>query len=1293
MKKHSRVTAGGQPGLRAIARAVSILMISVATPLAQAAGGNGGGGGFDFYLPGGIGGVFPGMAGMDGNPVPYGDGTGGGGGARGAAGGRGGVIDGQPMPVPGGGTAGVGPGGHGGNGSNGVFDDNFFQSSGGGGGGGGADGVVLGTAPVTISTYVQGGFGGKGGDGGLAPTGLPNDYMGGGGGGGGGGYGLIHGGGGAIAVAGVSVFGGLGGNGGNGGGSKDIADTVGAGAGGDGGVGMSVGSATTVHVGSGALVFGGNGGAGGRGGDFGVYYYGSRGGNGGKGGNGMELANGSTLINEGIVRGGQGGVGGAGGVNGDASTVANGTAGSGGTGVVGSNLTIVNKGIIYSGGADVAAVRFTGGTNRFEHWRGSSVGPIDAYGTSDTFVLAGDDGLDGFLVSRFDVGGTYRGFEHFEKIGGSVWTLTGTTSATTSWQIHGGTLAISTDAGLGAAGGTLGLDGGTLQTGATLSTGRATTLGTGGGTFEVTSGVFAHNGVIDGPGSLTKTGAGTMEVNGVNTFAGGTHVNGGILVANVPGALGSSGPISADGSATLQMKGGFDLGGRQIENRGGYIELYDAGTLGNAQVTNYGGYTYLLGSSTAADATIVNSGGIMSFQDGSSGGNSHVTTHSGSLTEFRGWSTPGNAVLVANAGGTVDFSGTNGPAFNNRLTAASIAGAGRFLLGRNQLTVGSDNSSTTVSGMIEDGGPGGGTGGGLVKIGAGTLTLAGTNTYTGATQVNGGTLVVNGSVAGAVDIYSGATLAGNGSVGSTVIAAGGTLAPGNSIGTLTVNGDLRLDAGSTYLVEADPDSSAGDRVLVTGTATLGGAVLHVGPEGNFASTRRYSILTAGAMQGRFASVSSNYAFLDPTLTYGANEVTLALQRKQVVDPVSPADPGTGGGDGEGNGGTGGGVVRPIRFADAAVTNNQRAVANALESLPDSNALHEAIVTLPAGAPPAVFNSLSGEAHASVTNGLMTLAGGARAVPLTHLRDNLSAGLLPGAPIAQLNGPLPAAALPVSAAQPLWVEVLGNWQTFDGDGNAARVRQQAGGFYLGGDGAVGNGWRIGGAFGYANSTLRVDDRSSRAITDSYSATLYGGRAFAFGGGKLKWLFGTAYSWHDADTDRQASLGSGMAQSLSANYHASTAQVFTEASFAMPVSAATQLEPYAGVAWSDTRTRSFAETGGSAALHSPGDRNTLTTTTLGLRSSTRIQLGDTDVAFYAGAGWRHAFGDVNPSTTLAFDGSQPFTVTGAPIARNAALAELRADVAISRTATLGLRYTGQLGGGNRDHTGTVGVRWRF
>ena len=117
-----------------------------------------------------------------------------------------------------------------------------------------------------------------------------------------------------------------------------------------------------------------------------------------------------------------------------------------------------------------------------------------------------------------------------------------------------------------------------------------------------------------------------------------------------------------------------------------------------------------------------------------------------------------------------------------------------FLLGANELTVGSNNLSTVVSGAISDGGVGGGTGGSLIKVGTGTLTLSGANTYTGPTTVNGdGVLDVTGSIVSSslTIVGSGASLVGTGAVGNLQINSGGTFAPGlGTPGTfMTVSGN------------------------------------------------------------------------------------------------------------------------------------------------------------------------------------------------------------------------------------------------------------------------------------------------------------------------------------------------------------------------------------------------------------------------------------------------------------------------------------------------------------------------
>ena len=137
-------------------------------------------------------------------------------------------------------------------------------------------------------------------------------------------------------------------------------------------------------------------------------------------------------------------------------------------------------------------------------------------------------------------------------------------------------------------------------------------------------------------------------------------------------------------------------------------------------------------STTAAPARrpSPHSGGTTIFGDSSSAASATVITHDGGSTEFTGSSSGGEARFVTNTGGEVVFGGLT----TSGTTAGSIEGAGRYRLGAKQLTVGSNNLSTEVSGVIS------GNGGSLVKVGTGTLTLSGADTYGGGTTVNAGIL-------------------------------------------------------------------------------------------------------------------------------------------------------------------------------------------------------------------------------------------------------------------------------------------------------------------------------------------------------------------------------------------------------------------------------------------------------------------------------------------------------------------------------------------------------------------------
>jgi len=266
----------------------------------------------------------------------------------------------------------------------------------------------------------------------------------------------------------------------------------------------------------------------------------------------------------------------------------------------------------------------------------------------------------------------------------------------------------------------------------------------------------------------------------------------------------------------------------------GFIFFNDTSTADHAKITvNPGGDLDFAnaffngGTSSAGNATITNSG-IVNFFQGSSAGNATITTENGGTTSFFGRSTGGNAAFITNAGGTFDISGLGTfpdsgapPEIVPGMTAGSIAGDGTYNLGSKELTVGSNNLSTEVSGLIE------GVGGSLVKVGTGTLTLSGTNAYTGNTAVNEGTLLVTSTLgAGSVDVSSGGALGGTGTIhGPVTIHTGGILTPGvnGTPGTLTV-GPLTLNPGSILNYKYGIPGGINDLVIVNGNLTLAGTL-------------------------------------------------------------------------------------------------------------------------------------------------------------------------------------------------------------------------------------------------------------------------------------------------------------------------------------------------------------------------------------------------------------------------------------------------------------------------------------
>jgi len=341
----------------------------------------------------------------------------------------------------------------------------------------------------------------------------------------------------------------------------------------------------------------------------------------------------------------------------------------------------------------------------------------------------------------------------------------------------------------------------------------------------------------------------------------------------------TAGNAKITGNASLTFLNSSSAGAAAITNNSS-LSFFNSSTAGASNITSNSTLVFHDGS-TAGNATITNNNSASFFRDSSTAGWAVIIANNGGSANFVSMATGGNARFITNVGGIFDISGLSSVG----MTSGSIEGAGRYFLGSKALTVGGNNLSATVSGLISDGGIGGGVGGSLTKVGTGTLLLTGASTYTGPTDVDAGTLGVNGSLVSAVTVNNGGTLMGNGMIGGLTVASGGGVAPGNSIGTLNVNGNVTFAAGSTYQVEINP-AGQNDKVLATGKATLsGGTVRVIAAPGIYSASIPYTILTAnGGVTGTFAqlSTSSNFntgsIFLTPSLSYDADDVFLGLSQ-------------------------------------------------------------------------------------------------------------------------------------------------------------------------------------------------------------------------------------------------------------------------------------------------------------------------------------------------------------------------------------------------------------------------------
>lgn len=703
------------------------------------------------------------------------------------------------------------------------------------------------------------------------------------------------------------------------------------------------------------------------------------------------------------------------------------------------------------------------------------------------------------------------------------------------------------------------------------------------------------------------------------------------------------------------------------------LNFFNSASAGSATITS-NGLTSFNGSSTAGNATITNSGSIF-FADSSNGGNATIVNNGGLF--FENNSTAGNAAITTNAGAATFFSGFFTGFSNPAQTAGSIAGAGSYDLGANQLTVGSNNLSTEVSGVIS------GTGGSLVKTGMGTLTLSGTNTYTGATTINGGGLLVNGSIGSS----SGLTVASSGLIGGAGVLPGttingGTLAPGNSIGTITIQGNLVLTAASAYMVEVSGTTS--DKTVVTGTAIIAGNV-SVKPLTRVAATTTYTILTSTGTTGTFAGVTLTSTTLarNARLSYSGNDVLLTL------------DPGT---------------LSPGLQGNANA--NQRAAANGID-----NAL------LAGTNLPTAFNALFNLTGDALLGGLTQVSGqGAAAMQtttfdamsqfVTTMTDPFNAGRSGAAGGASGYAPDDAMAYARKAQNTPFARVFAKAPPV---ADAPRWSIWAAGFggsqTTDGVAAVGSNNTTSSLFGLAaGADYRFSPNTVAGFalagggTNFRTANLGSGRSDLFQAGAFvrhnigaAYLAGAfAYGWQDVTTDRTLTIAGVDRLRASFSSNALTGRIESGYRFVAPTFGGIGLTPYAAGQVTTIFLPGYAEAviagANTFALAYASRDVTATRSELGLRADKSFVMDSAILTLRGRAAWAHNF-DPDRSINATFQSlpGASFTVNGAAGSRNTALTTASAELRWLNGWSVAGTFEGEFSHRTRSYAGKGVVRY--
>ncbi len=312
-------------------------------------------------------------------------------------------------------------------------------------------------------------------------------------------------------------------------------------------------------------------------------------------------------------------------------------------------------------------------------------------------------------------------------------------------------------------------------------------------------------------GDLTFTGATTIQKDSID---GSQSVTGGDTVY-----------YKKYVNATLEVGGSGSLTSSAVTNNGNLIFSSDTDFTHNAVISGSGALIHdgsntstLSGTNTYTGLTSINAGTLAATIDDALGTNAAGTVIASGATLDLQNVTYSTGEAITNNGGTLDF---------NRHSSY----AGTMTLGADS-TIDVDGTQLTISTAIGDGG----NAYAITKEGAGTLTLSGTNTFTGDLTISAGTVTTTGTLADTVDVINSGTydvdasdtiqsLSGSGAV---AIASGQTLTTGDAgndtiSGVISGAGNLTKQGAGTLTLSGN-NTFTGDLTISAGTVTTTGTL-------------------------------------------------------------------------------------------------------------------------------------------------------------------------------------------------------------------------------------------------------------------------------------------------------------------------------------------------------------------------------------------------------------------------------------------------------------------------------------